>query len=374
MRLARSVLAALLLVASDASGAEDDGLGGIVLPLVNYNSTDGFGLGLGGELFWIEGGSYRWKLTGSAFASVDLSYQSHFVQVETRSGRRDVLATVAYRGWTSMRYAGAGGADVVVDHGEAEGGNRVRTPYAVVSVSQAAGPGAAYVQGSFRWAIVRPAEDGLLAERAPIGHEGGVYGDLAAGYLVEEVDRWPLPLDGFSLEGDVRAGAMVGAPALVGVHGEAIGWRAVLGDRLVLGGRLLAAKTVGGRPFFEQEYTGGRWRDEIGYVQALTGYGRTRTRGDGLVAGMVEARGRIVRARKGFFDLTFHWSVYAEEGWLFDRLDPGPHLPTVGAGLPLVWQQATVLRPFVAWGWRSEQPGGPRHPSPQFGLALQEPL
>ena len=71
--------------------------------------------------------------------------------------------------------------------------------------------------------------------------------------------------------------------------------------------------------------------------------------------------------------MALYGSFYAEEAFLFTGTDPGPHMPTVGAGFDLVWQGATVLRPFAAWGWRAE-PGQKRRPVPQFGLALKSPL
>jgi hypothetical protein len=67
-------------------------------------------------------------------------------------------------------------------------------------------------------------------------------------------------------------------------------------------------------------------------------------------------------------------SGMAEVGWLFDRWDPGPILPTVGGGPELLWQQAIQVRPFIAFGWRSDAPGAPRVPVPQYGISFVDPL
>ncbi|MBW2254272.1 MAG: hypothetical protein JRI25_06700 [Deltaproteobacteria bacterium] len=298
---------------------------------------------------------------------------------ETRTGRQDLLAMVGFRSWQDMVYAGNGGADVVVDWGDAEVGNWSISPFFLFGASQHAWLGAFYAQGFYRYSDVEPEEGNLLDERAPTGAFGGHYTDLTVGYFLEQVDQWPLPNSGWRGDLSLSGGGAVvkdkvGFLPNLGVNGAFVGWWPALGPRLVIGGRLLAAKRAGDRPFFEGEFAGGRRRDEVGFEKALTGYGRTRTRGDGAVAALVEVRPFLGRTHHRFWDLSAYLSLFAEEAWLFDGFDPGPHLPTLGVGGVVVWQGATMLRPFVAWGWRADEPGGPRHAAPQFGLAMQDPL
>lgn len=358
--------------------------GGIGIPLIAANTTDGLGLGLGGEFFRRpDDGSdgFVWKLQGSAYVTTSLQYQAYELALETRAGRWQWLAKLNHRVWGSMLYAGSGGSDVLLLNGEEEGGNRMIAPYVLVSVSrpfEGVEGLAVYAQSWSRLVRVDAGEGSILEDRVPLGAEGGVYSDLTFGAEIERMDRWPLPSQGFRGEVDVRGGlgAYVGeegSRALFGAHLDVAGYTPLVGEWLVLGGRLLAARTTP-KPFFEQDFTGGRRRDELGYQQPFLGYGRTRSRGDGAMAAMIELRPKLVESRHRFFDVELHLSFIAEEGFLPSTDGLGPHMPTLGFGPVILWQGGTVLRPFAAWGWRAEAPGAERFPSMQFGVALTDPL
>lgn len=353
--------------------------GGIAIPLVGANSTDGLGFGLGGELFRrprdpASAEAYDLKLTLSTYITVSGRFQSHFAQLEAR-GERSLLVQLGLSRWTNLLYAGQGGADVLRVRPEDEGGNEMLAPFGMVALTVPVGQWSIYGQGFARAARIAPRPGGLLDAERPFGAEGGAFGDVALGLYREEVDRWPLPERGWLLDASARVGVGSAAGQLEpvgGAHVEAAGWLSPV-DGLALGARGIASHTAGTQPVFVQELLPGRWRDEAGYEQPLTGYGRTRPRGDGLLAALFEVRPRVGRVHRGFFDIALHGSLFAEAAWLLDRSDPGPPLPTLGLGPVLVWQEATVLRPFFAWGWRGE-PGEARRPVMQFGLALKDPL
>lgn len=352
-----------------------------MLPVAGANTVDGLGVGLGGEVFARRASQdfgYDVKLTGLLWVTTRLDYTSDWLRLEVVGDPLTVYGQVAYRGWKNLRYAGVGGADVLLDHGPVEAGNTLAGPSAFVGLSTPVGRGLS-VYGQLYGRVVRvdPGEGSLLEADQPLGSSGGGYSDLTVGLYLDRVDRWPLPTRGLRGEIDLRGGATLspGAQeALAGVHGEIIGWQPVLGEHLVLGGRLLAARTVGERPFFEQSATGGKWRDELGSEQAFSGYGRTRTRGDGAVAGMVELRPFFGRTNHSFWDIGLYASLFAELGYLFEGSDPGPPMPTVGLAPELLWQSAIQLRPFIAWGWRAEAPGDARQPGMQFGVSFLDPL
>lgn len=354
---------------------------GYVLPLFGANSTDGVGLGLGGELFERPADQehgYRFKLTASSWLTVSLQYTSQFAQAEWRTDTHWLLRG-GYQTWGSLPYAGVGGADVSTNWGEREIGGRLRAPYALAAASHPliGDDVRGYGQITFRQATVFPLAGSLLAERDPFGAEGGWYGDFTAGLELDRTDRWPMPVEGTKAEIDARLGVTHTegrAFPLFGAHAELIRWWPLAGERLVLGTRIVGEKSFGPRPLFEQFVTGGRWRDELGYEQALTGYGRIRTRGDGVVAGLVELRPYLAGWSGKVITLDLYLSVFAEQGWLFDGADPGPPLPTLGFGPDLLFQQGSQLRPFLAWGWQSPAPGEARAPSMEFGLSLTDPL
>lgn len=355
--------------------------GGVLIPLIGANPIDGPGFGFGGEIYrrpseWETG--YDFKFTPSIYLNTRLDYTNNFVRIEWQ-GERRWLMMVGYQQWANLSYAGAGGAAVLLDHGEAELGNRIWTPYAFLGVNQPLGEGgwSLFGQGYARWAAVDAREGGLLHQQQPLGVDGGLYSDVSVGIEHREHDRWPMPIKGHVMEASVRLGGTVTPDEvrpLAGVLVEGAGWRPLIGERLVLGGRVVFDKSTGRQPFFEQDKAAGRWRDELGSEQALAGYGRTRTRGDGLFAALIELRPALFRIQKGWFDLQTHLSLTAEIGWLYEGWGAGPPLPTLGVGLPLLWQQAVQVRPFLAWGWRADALGAPRRPGLQFGVSVLDAL
>lgn len=355
--------------------------GGVIVPLIGANPIDGFGFGLGGEIYRRpadQDTGYDLKITPSFYINTRLDYTNDFVRIEWK-GRQRWLVMVGYQQWANLSYAGAGGAAVLIDHGAAETGNQIWTPYAFVGMNRPVGSGhwSMFAQGYLRAAEVRAAPDSLLDQAQPYGLGGGVYSDLSLGVEHRTHDRWPMPHTGHVFESSLRFGGTVGPDGvrpLAGLLAEIRGWRPLIGDHLVVGGRVVLDKSTGRQPLFEQDKAAGRWRDELGSDQALSGYGRTRTRGDGLFAALVELRPALFHVDRGFFDLQLHLSFTAEMGWLYDHWNPGPPLPSLGIGMPILWQQAVQLRPFVAWGWRADAPGAPRRPGLQFGVSVLDAL
>jgi hypothetical protein len=363
-------------------GGEEKGRrwGGLLIPLVGVTTTDGFGLGFGGEVFRRPAGKesgYDLKLTPTIYFNARLDYTNDWFRVE-HVGRSYLIATVGYQLWSNLSFAGIGGREVALDRGDVELGNRLVSPYFFVGLSAPLyGTWSYFGQVSVRAARVRPQEGSLLDLQRPFGVEGGGYADASLGIERRDVDRWPVPHQGTHVEIGGRVGGTVypgGVAPLAGVQVEGMIWRRLVGERLVGSGRVLVEKSTGQRPFFEQDKAAGRWRDELGSEQALSGYGRTRTRGDGVVAALTELRLKLGYAEKGWFDLEANLAPYAEIGWLYQKNDPGPPLPTVGVGVPLLWQKAIQLRPFLAWGWRHDDLDDPRRPSLQFGLSVLDAL
>jgi len=356
--------------------------GGIGLPLVNYNTTDKLGFGLGAEVYDREvggGGGYRNRLSISTFWTTSGNYGSNYLQYERR-GKVLLVTRFTYRLWKNMIYVGSGGDDVSVLRDPADSmGNAVQGPqlFGSVMVPIPRTPVYLWAQAYLRYTLVEANPGGILDERQPFGVDGGFYFDVSAGLLVNEVDRWPLPRRGIRLEASGRVGgtaASGGFKPLGGLNVEATGWLPIAGQWLVMGNRVLVDKTWGERPFWEQENLGGQFRDELGYEQPMTGYARSRTRGDGAITLLTELRPYFGKTRHPVVDIGFYLSVFAEAAWLFEGDDPGPFMPTIGVAPELLWQGAVPLRPFVAFGWLSDEPGGTRKAVPQIGITLLSPL
>ncbi len=355
-------------------------LGGIALPLVNYNTTDQLGFGAGAELYTRQRDDeygYIYRVSVATFWTTSGNYTSNYLNIEHR-GRDYWVARVIYRAWKNMTYVGSGGADVALQRAPEQAlGNVLYGPTVLFNLVRPIrnSPVSLWGQVYGRFGFSRALEGGLLEQRDPIGARGASYLDASVGLWIQEIDRYPLPNKGVQLEVDVRAGVTVphdGGPALplVGAHAELIAWHPLVGERLTLGFRSVIDKPFGERPYFEQEFVGGIQRDEIAYEQVLMGYGRSRSRGDGVWATMLELRPKIAHTRDPVFDLALYISAFAEVGFLFDGAELGPVLPTVGIAPVLVWQGAIPLRPFVAWGWTRESEDGPRRPGAMVGISL----
>jgi hypothetical protein len=354
---------------------------GIGLPYVTYNTTDKLGFGVGAELYDRKRGEsfgYRYRLSLSTMWTTSGNYGSNYLQLERR-GEHFWVMRLTWRLWRNMVYVGAGGDEVLLDNGDQGYGNTVNGPsYMVNVIRKVRGtPLYVFVQGYARYTMVGVEPGGLLDQRRPFGSNNGLYFDAGGGLYVQEVDRWPMPNKGVRAELSVRAGGTASEgrfEPLLGTNLEVITWWPVFGEWLVIGHRTLIDKTFGVRPFWEQEFLGGTLRDETAYEQMLTGYARSRSRGDGVIASMIEVRPKFGETNHPVVDIGFYASAFVEAGWLFKGNDPGPFLPTVGVAPLFLWQGAIELRPFLAWGWWADTQGGQRTPRTQFGISLLSAL
>lgn len=351
--------------------------GGIGLPTFNYNSTNKLGFGAGAEIYDRKRGEtygYRYRLSASTFWTTSGNYGSNYLQLERR-GEHFWLMRFTWRLWRNMVYVGAGGDDVSVANGDEAFGNTVNGPSFLTNVIRRVrnSPIQLWAQGYARYTITKADPGGTLDLRQPFGVRNGFYFDAGGGMSLHEVDRWPNPNRGVRAELSLRAGGTASDgrfEPLIGVNAEVMAWYPVAGEWLVLGARSLFDKTWGERPFWEQEFLGGQLRDETAYEQMLTGYARSRSRGDGVWATMVEVRPKFGRTTHPVADVGFYASLFAESAFLFDKGRLGPHLPSVGVAPLFVWQGSIELRPFISWGWLSDVPGGQRTPRPQVGISL----
>ena len=365
----------------------------IMIPAASYNSIDGVGLGFGGEIHSRrvdKAYGYEWMFSFGVWSTWGFKYQDHWVRVDHKGEKLTLSSQITFNQWTDMHYAGLGGKDVLnrVDL-EQDGGNFAVGPSGFVGIAfplegKSWSP---YVQVYSRYLVVEPDLDGRLAEEAPFGIGGGFNFEVSGGIGFDTTDRWPLPSTGhrgevgIGLGGTATAERDFGAIAqkaefvpMATLHAEISKWVAIKNTRWVFGARLAVDHVIGKKPFFEQDLVSGRWRDEMGAEQLLSGYGRTRTRGDGVVAAMIEFRPMVFQYKKKSWDIALYGSLFAEQAWLFEGWDPGPPMPSLGFGPELVWQSAFQLRPYVSWGWRADEPGGKRQLEPAFGISFLDPL
>jgi len=355
---------------------------GMALAYPSGNSTEGLGFGLGAQLYSrprsLDTG-FKTSITASLYANARFDYTYNYIRFEN-NGAVNWQAMIAYYGWKNLPYTGVGGQATLLDRGDREFGNLMVSPVLYLSGSRKLAEGqpwAMYAQAYLRYTYAVPGEGSLLEETQPLGIDKSIYGDIALGVTLNTTNHWPLPDTGWSAELGTRFGLTFSQRQmypLVSIQTQLIRWQPLWKHHIVVGVRIAAEKSFGERPFFEQDRIGLQWRDTLGEDQLFLGYGKNRSRGDGLFATCVELRAQFGHHHHKFWDLTAYLSVFAEEGFLFDKETPGPHLPTVGVGPVILFQHAIVLRPFLAWGWRADNPNDPRKPVPMFGFSLLDPL
>ena len=354
---------------------------GVVLAYPSGSSVDGVGLGVGGQIYarppsQTEG--YRLSILASLYANFRFDYTHDFVRFES-NGHVNWLATVGYTGWRNYVYAGVGGENVMLNRPEREGQNVAATPFVQLAFSAPlrAKGWSLTGQSTARYAYTDPNENGLLEAYQPLGIGKSAYADIAFGAAYNNTDQWPLPNKGWQAEASLRAGLTFAQRDVLPMGSaqlQVVRWSPLWRDKLVLGMRFFGEADIGRRPFYEQDRAGLRWRDVLGEEQLFTGYGKNRPRGDSALAAAVELRLQYAHHHGKFWDLQAYLSVFVEEGFLWDAQNPGPHLPSVGVAPVVLFQHAIILRPFLSWGWRADEPGDPRRAIPQFGLSLLDPL
>jgi outer membrane protein assembly factor BamA len=224
------------------------------IPLVNYSSDQGIGLGVRGK-------AQRWTPGATLYgASVELQgmastggSQFHFASVDFPSlgeGHWRLDALAGYTRNTAAPYYGIGNHEAAAtqdafhsyDEEAPQARLRLRRPL-VSHLSAVSGYRLMRVS-------VRVSPDSLLALDSPTGAQGGPYGELAVGLVWDTRDRELTPRQGVlaELTGRTSQRALGGATPSYGGFASVAAYRAV-GSRVVLAGRAAFDAVAGDVPF-----------------------------------------------------------------------------------------------------------------------------
>ncbi|MBI4820310.1 MAG: BamA/TamA family outer membrane protein [Deltaproteobacteria bacterium] len=339
----------------------------MVVPNVAFDTDDGLGFGIRGELAIDEDGyePYHTGWVVHAFASTR-GYHHHRVRFD-RVGfgpeqRLRLTIHLAWRQWLNDGYWGIGNRtarerEYVKDFEEGDPGRRryrysLFQPFAHMTLrARIDGPWLAYGALTGKYSIVETYPGSLLALERPFGLDGGVTVQLQGGLLYDSRKPEGTPTSGVLAELGARIAPPLptGAGTFGGVMGSVRAFWGIT-DRLVLAGRLMGEVMFGEIPFYEMVHWGGLF--------PVTGFGGFETI-RGLSFGRFRAPGKAVlntELRLSVFEHTladepFVWQLvpYADAGVVFlgdeTRHGGGPEIhPGFGGGLRAIWQRDFVAR------------------------------
>lgn len=367
--------------ASDESEEEEDRFDWYVVPNVAYDSDDGLGFGVRGELAVTEEGfePYRAAYVLHAFASLRNFHHHRFRFDRVGLGRNRRLRLtlhLAYRQWGNDGYWGIGNGTTrerrFVGDFEDDDLRRKRyrynliQPFVHVTLRAERGRGLALfftLNAKYTWVRTHASPEvgflTLLDEHQPYGMDGGLTVLLAAGLIYDtrrpEVD----PQRGILAEvsGQYALPLPWGPGNFGGLFVSLRAFYAVV-PWLVLAGRVMAEMLAGAVPFYEMVH----WRGSIpisgfGGFETLRGISFGRWRAPSKAIMNLELRFRLGSHALGSNPLVWQLALFGDTGVVWGEGDaataPAPRFPlhvTGGLGVRLVYADSFVGRVDVGFG------------------------
>ena len=280
----------------------------LVVPLASYNSDEKLGFGLAGGAYLYRDGKrpYAHALAGQVFMTTG-GVQSHFLRYDgpqfLGTGVR-LEARLDYRRERFAPYFGPGNNSAPDYGGEERSGlytyERLNAGgWLRVRIGRPSALPQPYVGYSYRLTSVRPGEGSLLAQRRPLGVEGGLTGQVLVGIVRDTRDDESDPSRGGSQELALRIGSRAtGSDYDYGQATVTLRGFVPLGRRLVLGGRIAGDWLFGDVPFYEWPNLGGLLGSEgIGGISSVRGIARHRYTGTLKLLGNAELRATLAEPR-----------------------------------------------------------------------------
>lgn len=330
----------------------------LAIPLVSYNTDEGFGLGLVGGAYLYRRGiePYAHAVAAEVFFTTG-GIQSHFLRYDGPDFLGSSLrleGRLSYRAEKFAPFYGLGNAS------SPELAVELRTPAFSYRSRRAGGwirvrfgrerssprPYAGY---EFNYTIVHPYPGSVLEQQAPRGLGGGPTGQLLAGLLWDSRDDERDPRSGGIADLALRiANTATASRYDFGRLDFGLTRFVPLGPRFVFATRLAFDWAFGDVPFFELPYLGGLYQTEgIGGTSSVRGLPRDRYVGELELLGNAELRATLADFVFAGATTSLRTVVFADAGrvWSASVNEPpgiGLH-GSGGVGLRLV-RGAAALR------------------------------
>jgi len=340
---------------SPSSETPREGIDGLAVPLVSFNSDVGFGFGAAGGVFFYGGKKpYAHALSAQVFFTTR-GVQSHFLNYDAPGliGPLRFEAHLEYARDLYAPYFGPGNLSAP----EAPPDQTKRYSYiltqpmvwARLRLKLPSLPIEPYLEYRYRYVSVELYPGSVLEERPPVGLEGGSFGIFTLGMLYDTRDSEADTTRGELIEVALRAAdGLTGSDYTFG--GLTVSGRKYISlftPKVVLAGRVMLDGTVGHTPFFVWPFFGGISNAEgLGGQSSVRGVPRDRYQGDLKVFANLELRinpihfeafgGEMKLGVVGFVDSGRAWHAGTTDGGL-DQWHSG-----AGGGLRLTRSEAVV--------------------------------
>jgi len=369
-----------------------------VLPGAAYDSNLGFGFGVIGDIarFHPDYDPFKARVSAQLFlylgpnpsGGVRVTFQHHYLRLDLPGLANDRLrlrATIRYRQQINVGYYGIGNAtsdtkpwqDIDREAeperwAEARRYNEygmIRPELNVEALARISGPVFAYGALRVWWTWPNITEGTKLAEdlaspdenltRFLVGAERHGVVEATAGLVYDTRDNEIAPNRGMFHELGVRGGPTIEqAGGYGGLHLQARFYGSLLGDWIVVAGRVMADGLFGQPPFQELARFSGQWPDfGPGGATSVRGVPLQRYHGKVKLMGNLELRTKLIRFNFfkrplsagliGFFDTGRVWADWRREPTL-DGEALGLAVG-VGGGLRIQWGGTFVVRADVGW-------------------------
>lgn len=333
-------------------------VGGV--PLVNYSSDEGVGMGVNGALFLrapdYQPYRYGWSL--NVFFTTR-SIQDHMLRFDAPH-----FLGSAYRPTLMLRferdpvrpYYGIGN-NTAIDHALDRPAMRALYLHTMVQ-PQSAFTLKRYLDGNWEiagtllaaWLRIDKAPTSLLARDAPVGAGGGFLSELSAELAYDSRDHETSPTSGIYAGLVGRAGQLSAAHAYAGGALVARGYLSPFGTpALTIAARFDIDALAGAVPFTRLGTFAGRPPlAGIGGAQSLRGIPRYLYIGKIKTIGNVELRSRIRRFRPGDHTLDLILVAFADAGRVWADFRADDRLwrihAAAGGGVRVAWEQDYLIR------------------------------
>ncbi len=337
------------------------------IPMVDYSTDTGLGLGVMGGLDWGERPSapelYRHSLELSLYGTT-LGEQDHGVWFETIDVAERPVRLSGGVGYASSRldlYCGRPGeTDCQAADVDPRYAFRHTQGYADVLVQRRLGATPWSLMGGWSGSVLRagvpseptPWPDSLYAERFPEGEEG-VYSVALVGVVHDTRDDELEPSRGTWADASVRGGAKAwgGAWSFVGGNVTARQYVPLGTERLVSATRVGVDLVHGEQPTAALSETGGvQGYEALGGAELGRGLLYGRYRGQAKVLGQQELRATVVAVPTRWEVLSLGAVGFVDGGWVADSVSEPAHTATAwstGGGLRIGWGRDFLLRTDV---------------------------